>query len=31
MRKFTAGMIYAAMLKVYPLERQALNDYWNDP
>jgi len=31
MRKFTVGLLYCAMLKVYPLERQFINDYWQNP
>jgi hypothetical protein len=31
MRKFTAGLLYCAMLKVYQVERTKLNDYWSDP
>ena len=28
MRKFITGIIYCAMLKVYPLEKDQLNLYW---
>lgn len=31
MRKFTTGLIYCAMLKVYPVERSLINDYWTNP
>lgn len=31
MRKFTAGLLYCAMLKIYPLEKDQLNEYWKDP
>ena len=31
MRKFTVGLLYCALLTVYPLERAHLLDYWLDP
>lgn len=31
MRKFTSGLLYCAMLKVYPLEKDQMNEYWKDP
>ena len=31
MRKFTAGLLYCAMLKVYPFEKHLLLDYWKNP
>ena len=31
MRKFVAGLLYCAMLKLYPEESQHLNNYWIDP
>lgn len=29
MRKFVTGLIYCAMLKLYPYEKDNLNDYWS--
>ena len=31
MRKFVTGLLYCAMLKLYPEERHNLNNYWLDP
>jgi hypothetical protein len=31
MRKFVVGLIYCAMLKIYPVEKNNLNDYWSSP
>ena len=31
MRKFIVGLLYCAMLKVYPIEKDALRDYWANP
>jgi hypothetical protein len=31
MRKFTAGLIYCALLKVYPLEKHLLMEYFDVP
>jgi len=31
MRKFITGLIYCAMLKVYPYEKDRLNLYWTEP
>jgi hypothetical protein len=28
MRKFVVGLLYCALLKVYPLEKDKLNMYW---
>lgn len=28
MRKFVAGLLYCAMLKVYPLEKEKIGSYW---
>ena len=30
MRKFITGLLYCAMLKVYPTERNSLNNYWKN-
>jgi hypothetical protein len=29
MRKFVVGLLYCAMLKIYPNEKASLNDYWS--
>ena len=31
MRKFIVGLLYCAMLKVYPVEKAVLMKYWEDP
>ena len=31
MRKFTVGLLYCAMLKVYPKEKHLLKEYWKNP
>lgn len=31
MRKFTVGLLYCSMLKVYPQEKHLLSLYWSDP
>jgi hypothetical protein len=31
MRRFSGGLLYCAMLKVYPLEKDRLNAYWANP
>jgi hypothetical protein len=31
MRRFVAGLLYCAMLKVYPIEKDTLNLYWINP
>jgi hypothetical protein len=31
MRKFITGLLYCAMLKVYPEEKDRLNLYWKQP
>ena len=31
MRKFLTGLLYCAMLKVYPTEKDKLNLYWHHP
>jgi hypothetical protein len=31
MRRFTVGLLYCAMLKVYPFERHLINNYWKNP
>lgn len=28
MRKFVAGLLYCAMLKIYPKEKEKIVDYW---
>jgi hypothetical protein len=31
MRRFTVGLLYCAMLKVFPLEKDRLSAYWANP
>jgi|LauGreDrversion4_2_1035121.scaffolds.fasta_scaffold23834_5 hypothetical protein len=31
MRRFVVGLLYCAMLKLYPLEKDLLNMYWVNP
>jgi len=31
MRKFVVGLLYCAMLKIYPSEKEKLNLYWTNP
>jgi hypothetical protein len=31
MRRLTGGLLYCAMLKVFPLEKDRLNAYWANP
>lgn len=31
MRKFIVGILYCAMLKVYPVEKDQINAYWENP
>jgi hypothetical protein len=28
MRKFIVGLLYCAMLKIYPVEKDIINNYW---
>lgn len=30
MRRFTCGLLYCAMLKLYPYEKHVIMDYWNN-
>jgi hypothetical protein len=30
MRRLTVGLLYCAMLKIFPLEKDRLNNYWAD-
>jgi hypothetical protein len=31
MRRFVVGLLYCAMLKVYPVEKEIINLYWVNP
>lgn len=31
MRRFVVGLLYSAMIKLYPLEKDRLNQYWANP